>query len=532
MPMFKVWNAARTVKRATVASNIAEIKEKGAQKVLLPPCIHSVDITVVLEEDGTVIDEDEILLELSGKTLLLLGPQESWQPVVENASDSIQAPLSPSSALVTGATSEQTVYSPVGMPKTQPVCILSEASGSTDSLTDYSNLLQSLMKAPLPKFSPLVEKHLTDTCIPSVIWQKMIKECGVYYMENFPGIRDQSGYKVIGEKMYKRYPSISLEGERPWSVFTKNLSQHIRHQRHQMKTKSKTGPQQESASNDPPAKRLRFQSLQMSDSSQEVSEEDIGRHVEEMKAEWKKQSSKRSVEHIKALLRSTRQDRVQILVDTPSGSISKILERYPCLTDSSYVLYELSLMLGSERVKTMAKNLKTLLFVIEDISNVIPKSQNDPLRMLAVILYMEKRIKMKHGGKASSSALSKAASIITLVEDVADEDINTALKSRECEAPHIMVFTAAGELSGLYIIGDTVHITVEKNEGIMSAVLKLMASYYIFDLSYPKSHAMILGLLQSFVMEEAFKQKTSQGYKVLFKEVREKWNVLIADAPQ
>ena len=33
-------------------------------------------------------------------------------------------------------------------------------------------------------------------------------------------------------------------------------------------------------------------------------------------------------------------------------------------------------MLGSERVKTMGKNLKTLLFVIEDISNVIPKSQN------------------------------------------------------------------------------------------------------------------------------------------------------------
>ncbi|XP_077865471.1 uncharacterized protein LOC144352040, partial [Saccoglossus kowalevskii] len=415
MPAFKVWNAARTVKRATVASNIEEIKKKGAQKVL-PPCIHPLDITIVLEEDGTIIDEDEILLELTGKTLLLLGPQESWQPVDGNTCDSSQVLLNPSSSSLACATSQQTIeISPVGIPQTCPLSIVPETSSSTDPLTDYSDLLHALVKAPLPKFSSLVENHLSDTCIPSVIWQKMIKECGVYYMENFQGIQDQSGYKLIGEEMYKRYPSIALEGERPWSVFTKNLSQYIRHQRHQMKTKSKIGLQQESSCKEPPAKRPCFRPLQMSNNSQEVSEEDISRHVEEIKAEWKKKPANRSVGHIKALMRNTRQDRVNILVDTPNGSISKILERYPCLTDSSYIIYELSLMLGSERVTTMAKNLKTLLFVMEDIGNIDPKSQDDPLRMLPVILYIEKRIKMKHGGKSCSSVPSKT-SVVTLTE--------------------------------------------------------------------------------------------------------------------
>ncbi|KAF5904395.1 Cell death activator CIDE-A, partial [Clarias magur] len=70
-----------------------------AQKLVLPPCTHIIDLTVVLEEDGTVIDEDEILLspELSGSTLLLLLPHETWtaapkMPSPQKCSTTTQSP--------------------------------------------------------------------------------------------------------------------------------------------------------------------------------------------------------------------------------------------------------------------------------------------------------------------------------------------------------------------------------------------------------------------------------------------------------
>ena len=48
-------------------------------------------MTVVLEQDGTVIDEDDILEGLQPQTLQLLGLSESWTP--EDQSNSQQPPL-------------------------------------------------------------------------------------------------------------------------------------------------------------------------------------------------------------------------------------------------------------------------------------------------------------------------------------------------------------------------------------------------------------------------------------------------------
>lgn len=50
----------------------------GAKKLSLPPCVHQIDLTLVLNEDGTVIDDDEVLMECKTCTLLLLMPSENW----------------------------------------------------------------------------------------------------------------------------------------------------------------------------------------------------------------------------------------------------------------------------------------------------------------------------------------------------------------------------------------------------------------------------------------------------------------------
>ena len=44
----------------------------------MPPCIHEMDFKVVLEADGTEVDDEEIFEEFSKEILLLLQPGEVW----------------------------------------------------------------------------------------------------------------------------------------------------------------------------------------------------------------------------------------------------------------------------------------------------------------------------------------------------------------------------------------------------------------------------------------------------------------------
>ena len=93
-------------------------------------------------------------------------------------------------------------------------------------------------------------------------------------------------------------------------------------------------------------------------------------------------------------------------------------------------------------------------------------------------------------------------------------DVENALSTKECEAPHIIAFTNGGVLCGLYIVCDNVYIEVDVKLGMMGALLNLIATYYIFDLEYPQMHAMILAILQTLVMEDPYMNTTSKGYKV------------------
>jgi hypothetical protein len=61
----------------------------------------------------------------------------------------------------------------------------------------------------------------------------------------------------------------------------------------------------------------------------------------------------------------------------------------------------------------------------------------------------------------------------------------------------LVAFATAGSLTGLYIIGDTAQTCIDIMGCIMSGNVKLMATYYIVDLNYPKAHAMVLAMLQT-----------------------------------
>ncbi|XP_002733830.1 DNA fragmentation factor subunit alpha-like [Saccoglossus kowalevskii] len=72
---YKIWNSSRTVKKSLVARSLEELIEKGKLKLN----VVTSEATVVLEDDGTEVDEDEYFQLLPSNTVfILLNRGERW----------------------------------------------------------------------------------------------------------------------------------------------------------------------------------------------------------------------------------------------------------------------------------------------------------------------------------------------------------------------------------------------------------------------------------------------------------------------
>ena len=77
--MYKVWNSTRTQKKSLVASSLKELRAG-----------YSEPMTVVLEEDGTVIEDEDCFELLEANTMFtLLTDGETWKPVWETAASGV-----------------------------------------------------------------------------------------------------------------------------------------------------------------------------------------------------------------------------------------------------------------------------------------------------------------------------------------------------------------------------------------------------------------------------------------------------------
>ncbi|XP_060066685.1 DNA fragmentation factor subunit alpha-like [Ylistrum balloti] len=73
---FRIWSYDRSVKKGIIASSLHELVQKGREKVGILP---EETVRVVLEEDGTEIDDDDYFLFLPhNTTLMLLTRDQSW----------------------------------------------------------------------------------------------------------------------------------------------------------------------------------------------------------------------------------------------------------------------------------------------------------------------------------------------------------------------------------------------------------------------------------------------------------------------
>ncbi|XP_064599201.1 DNA fragmentation factor subunit alpha-like [Liolophura sinensis] len=94
---YKVWNKDRSLKKALTAHSLEEVISKGKTKLGLRS---EAPVKLVLNEDGTEIDEEDYFTFLpNNTTFLLMSPDDKWRPEgCEEVSTDEPDYLSPDSA--------------------------------------------------------------------------------------------------------------------------------------------------------------------------------------------------------------------------------------------------------------------------------------------------------------------------------------------------------------------------------------------------------------------------------------------------
>ncbi|XP_077862906.1 uncharacterized protein LOC100373251 [Saccoglossus kowalevskii] len=126
--LFKIWNGKREKRKMAFAESVESLLEIGSIK------FGKVCTMIVLEEDGSEVDEDEILMEVSKQILLLLAEGERWNKpgaVVTNVASSNRQYSTQS----TQSTNENTVLAQTGP---APVVLESTNQGSQDKSMSLS----------------------------------------------------------------------------------------------------------------------------------------------------------------------------------------------------------------------------------------------------------------------------------------------------------------------------------------------------------------------------------------------------------
>ncbi|KAK7112354.1 hypothetical protein V1264_011823 [Littorina saxatilis] len=514
MPVFKIWNADRSVKKAVIAETLQQLITKGASKLN----IDGTELSVVLEEDGTVIDDDEVLQELGDKVFLLLETGQAWTShqmtlVVQDQSsfeDFGPASTSTPNGLATASDIldvERTCFT-----------VKSESDASANDI----GVLEQLRRAPLPTFSSEIMPYLRGERKSILgVWKDVVAEAANYYLHNLPEFKTSDCYGVIGRKMYRAYPVIGLSGINPWTCFSTNLSQKMRHLRFHHKAKSQLPRSSGAATHHKATKRQR---LDFSLSSQTQmdnanSDEDLKRHQEELQKEWNKPNGSINKDHVKQLLKETRQIRLAYLRENQSnGGYAFLFRDFPCFRLDSYILHEFSLMNGLGKHQAYCEGMaKCVISIMGLMGSMDVASYNDakyrdilenPTQVtIDVIKYLEKRLKMKK-------------SIIEELKDVPDSSIISKLATRDLEPPRIRIFFQGDEPAGVYVVGDGVYTEVQEPKGFRM-LLTLLGSYYCFDICYPKQFLSTLLVLDTFMSGAAAPTSATQAFRFVLKELEE-----------
>ena len=91
--------------------------------------------------------------------------------------------------------------------------------------------------------------------------------------------------------------------------------------------------------------------------------------------------------------------------------------------------------------------------------------------------------------------------VSVLFQNIGDQRVEEVLTTTESEPLHLAVLTVNDTITEVFLVGDTVVIKSPTTD-ILSGVLLLLISYYVFDLDYPRIYANFFSVLQTLSVGE------------------------------
>ncbi|XP_013389781.1 uncharacterized protein LOC106158388 isoform X1 [Lingula anatina] len=669
--LFKVWDRTRAKRKFIVAASLNELRQKGCEKfgVVRP--------RVVTESDGTEVEEDEVLVELTNEVLIILGDAEVWEPpdaavtpcparnVKDNPvsttvktwsapapvippprrqSPQIKRPVQTPQVRVTcaattrrsprrhlGVTKRDTM--PVKECRNEEVVLLSDSDDSGDEVknsTGTGSPLTSQRRGPPgavptrpPQTSPVsgsldhgqltrsqssqgsvgdgplptehdvgvqnysgsvtadVTKDPDELALPvfsyyveaslkagksEAVWHRLVQESALFYTTHYPRrVNDATEYRRIGKTMYETYPCIGHDGQEPWSLFVKCLSQRIRRIRwerkkfadsvtkptgtslqpkesadHINKTSSLSGsirtfPESTAISDQEPEPKLpkildikgldkedcihrwkyniTEQTLAETDDKQpdlyENLPEECRKQIEEIRVAWNTNDIIINANHVQDVLSTTYESRQKWIRVLKTKKLKTILKLYPCFDNGDYLLFEMGLKFGSEEYERIRRLFPVFIRGLQQLAIEDLKVSDDDV--FGMVRYMEEETKFERGKG------TKTKSILVLCQG-SDQPPLTSVE----DAPYLAVFRSEDNvLQHTCVIANGCRIEVKSNSA-EQAVLVLLAVYCCFQLEYPKEYSQILGIFQQYLLGIPYMGIKSKKYLFFSKRLAAK----------
>lgn len=193
--LYKVWAGDRKKKISLILREsdnmLSELIEKSNIKLGIAGSV------LVMEKDGTVVDDDDVLKFCSGEILMLLQPEESWSAQNEtelNTTLTDTASLSSSfndESLFSYSSSSQTVSSPT--------------FGISSNKIKLSNDIWKNFKIPWNKLEMSVIKELQNESRSKYAMIAVVNRT-VSEMRNVQEFIPTKAFKIIAEQIVNKYP--------------------------------------------------------------------------------------------------------------------------------------------------------------------------------------------------------------------------------------------------------------------------------------------------------------------------------------
>ena len=130
--------------------------------------------------------------------------------------------------------------------------------------------------------------------------------------------------------------------------------------------------------------------------------------------------------------------------------------------------------------------------------------------MIQDVKKLEKKVSYSRGCHGQSK------SCIKVKNNVEDTELEKYLRSKEEETPRLVILSDGEMIEMINVVGDGIVVEIER-KSIEYSLVVLTASYYVFDLAFPREFEQFLEFMKHLIFDdEDKKKKKTAGFIEMF----------------